>query len=61
MTFYKQFVEEPRNSAQAIQGFANGGNFEVPITYEILMAQARAAENVLKRHHALNRKNPVIQ
>jgi len=61
MTFWEQFVKEPRNSAEAIQKFAYHGNFEVPITYEILMAQARAAEEVLRRHNELNKEAPFIQ
>lgn len=61
MTFWEQFVKEPRDSAKSIQNFGYHGNFEVPITYEILMAQARAAEEVLKRHTEINKDAPFIQ
>lgn len=36
--------------AKTIQNFASPGNIETAVTYEVLMAQALAAKEVLLRH-----------
>lgn len=50
MAFWEQFVEEPRKSAEVIQNHASPGNIETEITYEILVAQAKVAEKILRYH-----------
>ena len=49
MTFWEQFVESKRTSARSIQEHASPGNLETQVTYEVLMAEADAAEKVLRR------------
>jgi hypothetical protein len=48
MTFWEKFVAAPRRWAQVIQNHAAPGNIETSVTYEILMAQAEAAERILR-------------
>ena len=48
MTFWEQFVKPLKNSAEVIQKFAYPGNVETQVSYEVMMAQASAAEKVLK-------------
>jgi hypothetical protein len=51
MTLWEQFVKSPREQARFIQEHGSHGNIETQISYEVLMAQASAAEQVLRQRN----------
>ena len=53
-TPWQEYVVAPRENAKAILLYASSGNWESAFYYELSMAQATAAEKVIRDHAERN-------